>query len=64
MNSRVGKKEKNGKLKQQIRLLTGKNHLSQTDHSSVPGWFHLNDQPVGPVALYARLGIPIEALIL
>ena len=51
-------KRKNGMLKQHTELLTGKTHLGQVVLSQA--LTHLNDQPVGPVALYARLGMPAK----
>ena len=44
---------KNRISKQQIKILTGTTALAL---------IHLNDQPVGPVAPYDRLGTPDETL--
>lgn len=52
-------RKKKGILKQQIKFLTGKTTLAKytkvLSHASI----HLDDQPVGPVTPYTRLGTPV-----
>lgn len=54
-------KWKNGILKQQINLLTSKTTLAELNNVLSQALIHLSDQPVGPIAPYARLGTPAEA---
>lgn len=55
-NKRQLVERKNRILKQHIRLLT-----SKTTWSGMLKYIHLNDQPAGPIAPYARPGTPAEA---
>lgn len=52
--------QKNGDLKQQIELLPGKPTLAGWTKVLSQALIYLNDQPVGPVDLYARLGMQAE----
>ena len=53
--------KKDGILKQQIKLLTSKITLGGWTKVLSQALMHLNDQPVGPIAPYARLGSPAKA---
>lgn len=53
-------KRKDEILKQQIKLLTGKTTLVRWIKVLTQALIHLDDQPVGPIAPYARLGSPVE----
>ena len=52
----VERGKKKGTLKQQIKLLIGKNTLARETKVLSQSLRHLSDQPVGPVAPHARLG--------
>lgn len=52
---------KNGILKQQIKLLTNKTSMTLWT-KVLPQGLMLEDQPVGPVAPHARLGILARTL--
>ena len=51
---------KNGILKQQMKLSTSEITFSLVDKSTILASIHFNDQSVGPVASYARLGTPAK----
>ena len=52
---------KSGIWRQHIKLLSNKITLAEWTKILSQALRHLNDQPVGPVALYAHLGIPAKA---
>lgn len=60
-SSRDGKK-KNGILKEQMKLLTGKTILAKQTKVLSQTLTHLHDQPVSPITPYAGLGTPTKAL--
>lgn len=49
---------KTGILKQKVKLLTGKITLPEWTTARSQALIYINDQPLGPVAPFARLGIP------
>lgn len=49
-------------MKQQIKLLIGKTTLAGYTKVLSQALIHLNNQPVGPIFLYTKLGTAMETL--